>query len=284
MDGLDALIEDALQSKSGKIVVPDGAELLFPASMGPSIYIVRETDQILKAGASVEMCEAEAMRFVARNTSIPVPEVIDAYTQDGNGYILMSRLPGERLGSLWKTFDSAQKTKVIDQLRMYMRELGSLHGDFYGSLWQGASKDIWFMHLPCKPGKVSYGPYSSRQQYNEGLVMALRNSRPCGVLTAEDEILIEKILGNTDERKIFSHGDLHLRNILVNPSTACITGFVDWEAAGFSVPGRDYFEARMRARNDTWKKALDEIFEPSERAHFEMMQTLDNALIRHTFI
>ncbi|KAM3414561.1 hypothetical protein BST61_g9720 [Cercospora zeina] len=284
MDDLDALIEEALQSKSGEIIVPDGAELLFPTSMGPRIYIIRDKNQILKAGTSVEMSEAEAMRFVASHTTMPVPQVIDAYVKDGNGYILMSKLEGERLGTAWKTFDSLQKAKVIDQLRTFMQELGSLRGDFYGSLWENPSKDIWFMHLPWKPEKISYGPYLSRQQYNEGLVTALKNSRPNGRLTQEDENLIHEISKNTDERKVFSHGDLHLRNILVDPSTACITGFVDWEAAGFSVPGREYFEAKMRARNDAWKEALDEIFGPDERTHFHLMQRLDSSLIRHTFV
>lgn len=63
-----------------------------------------------------------------------------------------------------------------------------------------------------------------------------------------------------DDYNIFSHGDFHLYNILVDESLK-VTRIVDWQAAGFSINERDYLEARLRSRGDqNWIQALVEIF------------------------
>lgn len=51
-----------------------------------------------------------------------------------------------------------------------------------------------------------------------------------------------------DDCKIFSHGDFHLYNVLVDESLK-VTGIVDWQAAGFSINEWDYLEARL------WQKS-----------------------------
>ncbi|KAF2214177.1 hypothetical protein CERZMDRAFT_11284, partial [Cercospora zeae-maydis SCOH1-5] len=221
------------------------------------IFALHDENIILKVGPSVEMCEAEAMRFVARETRIPVPEVIKSYMEDGNGYIFMSRLEGEPLGDCWAQLSPDLRSVVVHQLAGYLQELSSLHGDFYGALWHQPSKDIFFMHLPFRSEQVRYGPYHSRQQYNEGLIKALENSTPTASLAGLEEGLIDKLMNNNDDTKVFSHGDLQPMNVLVDKSTGRITGILDWESAGFSIRGREYYEAKARARSEAWSDALD---------------------------
>ena len=50
----------------------EGAKVLFPANVGPRLFAPHDKKQIITAGSSVTMREAEAMRFVARATHIPV--------------------------------------------------------------------------------------------------------------------------------------------------------------------------------------------------------------------
>ena len=157
-----------------------------------------------------------------------------------------------------------------------MAELATLSGDFYGALWKSPLEDIFFHHFPFRNEKVQYGPYFSRQEYNTGLVAALANSRPDQTLSASDQALAEKLLRLDDERRVFSHGDLHLNNIIIDDSCR-ITGIVDWEGAGFSIPGRDYYEAKTRARKKEWTEALSCVFPKEAQVHYELLRELERA-------
>lgn len=280
-------IENDLRSlslpRATSITVPDGAIDLFPNNIGPKIFLLPEEDWILKVGSSVKLSEADAMQFVARNTSVPVPIIHDVYEKEGNGYIFMSRVHGEPLGQMWNNLCTEQKVSVIRQLNHYITELEALSADFYGALWNLASEDIFFKHFPFTNEEIRYGPYSSRREYNAGLIAALANSRPDHSLSASDQALAERLLRIDDERKVFSHGDIHLFNILID-DTCRITGIIDWEGAGFSIRGRDYYEARARSRNGEWADALLRIFPEDAQVHYELLKELDEALKCYTGI
>lgn len=263
------------------IVIPQGAIDLFPRNMGPRILLLRGNEIILKAGPSVKMSEAAAMRFVAERTSIPVPTVYDAYEKDGNGYIFMSRIEGMPLGAVWSTMHEQDQVSILDQLMNHMKELRQITGTFYGALWSSACEDVVFKHFPFTHQDLTYGPYHTRSEYNSGLVEALRNSRPDRVLNQSDELLASKLQSCIDERKVFSHGDIHPRNIIVSNSCR-IAGIIDWEVAGFSIPGRDYFEAKSRARRKGWANALDRVFPIESRSCYDDLVELDKALTLYT--
>jgi hypothetical protein len=139
---------------------------------------------------------------------------------------------------------------------------------------------IYLRHDPCSPQGAFHNtaigcntqlrhicnrPYYTRRQFNDGLVAALQNSRPTRLLNEADTGLEKRIRAVTDETKPFSHGDLHPLNILVE-CTGIMTAIIDWESDGFSVCGREYYEARKRSRNDEWNATLDEIFLKEVRA------------------
>ncbi|KAF2248947.1 kinase-like protein, partial [Trematosphaeria pertusa] len=209
---------------------------------------------ILKVGRGVRMAEAEAMRFVSSRSSIPVPEVYEAYEKNGTGYIYMSKAEGLQLGEMWSSLSDDKRAYVADQLRGYVAELRDMRGNFYGALWNQPSADIFFSHLCLKThDDKQYGPFKSRTEYNQGLVEALTNSRPGGQLGESENSIVAKISVLTEDAKVFSHGDLHLDNILVDGNCK-IMAIVDWGSAGFSISGREYLEANLRARQPEWIK------------------------------
>ena len=271
----------ALDSNKNCITVPNGAVDLFPRKVGPRIFYLPDRNQILKAGSSVKESEAEAARFVALQTSVPVPEVFDWYVKDGIGYIFMSKADGEPLADLWAHLTAEEKSSVVTQLQCYAQQLRSLTGEFYGALWNSASQDIFFNHLPYHQQEVHYGPYYSRQEYNDGLVTALENSRPSHSLNDSEKALANKALRIEDETKVFCHGDFQPLNILIDRSGR-VTAIIDWECAGFSICGREYYEARARSRSDEWAGVLDEIFPEEARVHFELLREFDQALTQYT--
>lgn len=93
------------------------------------------------------------------------------------------------------------------------------------------------------------------------MVQALYNSRPNGKLTKKDEPLVEKILAlgksGESERKVFTHGDLHQSNIMVDENV--ITGVIDWGAAGYSIMAREYFGLRWQALGLEWRDLISTI-------------------------
>lgn len=257
---------------------------MFSADNSPGIYTIENTNQVLKAGSAVKMSEAEAMRFVSRFTNVPIPKVHKSLALTGNGYIYMDYVPGRPLSEIWEHLLPRQRNALIIQLRGIVKELGSLRGDFFGALWNKASADVFFTHLPFENVSLSYGPFKTRKEYNQGLVDALRNARPMGSSDELDQAVIEQLLQLTEDSKVFSHGDLHPGNILVDEQTHQITSIIDWEGAGFSIRGREYFEAKSRARDPTWSTALDDIFDGDEREHFTLFQQLNQALTRYTCV
>jgi len=59
----------------------------------------------------------------------------------------------------------------------------------------------------------------------------------------------------------FCHGDLHHRNILIDPSTGKITGIIDWECAGFrswwtDVPGVRWLAEDQKIRHAFFRVEL----------------------------
>jgi aminoglycoside phosphotransferase len=262
--------------------IPPNAIDLLPRKIGPRIFHLPDRGAILKTGRGVRMAEAEAMRFVSSHSSIPVPEVYEAYEKNGIAYIYLCKVEGQQLGDMWPSLSHDKKAYLADQLRGYVRELRDMRGDFYGALWNQPSADIFFSHLCLKTHDSQlYGPFKSRADYNQGLVEALTNSRPGGQLGESENSIIAAISALTEDAKIFSHGDLHLDNILVD-SNCKIMAIVDWGSAGFSIPGREYLEAKLRARQPEWIKLLDDIFPEDAKADYDILKELDRALVLYS--
>ena len=93
--------------------------VLFPASIG---YRTRRIglNTFLKAGRRIDITEAETMRYVANNTSIPVPKVQQVWRQDDVTYITMDIVDGEELHFAWHDMSDKKKRWVVEQLKGYL--------------------------------------------------------------------------------------------------------------------------------------------------------------------
>lgn len=81
-----------------------------------------------------------------------------------------------------------------------------------------------------------------------------------------DEPLAERILalGENGEggRKVFTHGDLHQSNIIVNENV--ITGVIYWGAVGYSIMAKEYFGLRWQALDLEWRDLVSTIAKADE--------------------
>lgn len=228
------------------------------------------------------MGEAEAMCLVRKKTSVPVPRVFNAYTIGDIGFILMEKIPGVELEQCWEGLSRESKESIAKQLRGYIQEWRQIKGPFFGSVDGGPCEDIIFKH-PWENEDYRYGPFQTRREFNQGMVEALCNSRPNRQLTEKDHCFAERLLASGDseqaELKIFTHGDLHQTNIIVQDNV--ITGIIDWGAGGYSVSGREYFGLRWSARDPEWKELSTTILRADE---YDFWEEVNYYMMQYTCI
>jgi hypothetical protein len=99
----------------------------------------------------------------------------------------MSKVIGKPLYNVLHTLDEVQIERVTEQLSGFVKSWMHLRGDFFGSIGFKACRDVVFQHLPAaNMPDQEYGPFRSRTEYCNGLMDALRNSRPGGQFDAND--------------------------------------------------------------------------------------------------
>ncbi|KAJ5542963.1 hypothetical protein N7461_008966 [Penicillium sp. DV-2018c] len=100
------------------------------------------------------------------------------------------------------------------------------------------------------------GPRGS--QWDDSRVRALQASAP----DAERAVALERVQRDTTgagdwDRPVLSHGDLSDRNILVDPCTLAVTGFLDWEVANIMPAYFEYIAARLSGGHQPgWRREL----------------------------
>ncbi|KAE8150639.1 hypothetical protein BDV25DRAFT_129402 [Aspergillus avenaceus] len=212
----------AIQPLSSPVNIQQARDLCPRCISGCTIFEISES-MILKMDPVASKDEAEAMCLVAKSTSVPVPDVINAYAMEGVGFIVMKKTSGILFANCWDSLPDHLHCSILRQLRDHMAEWREVQGDVFGSVNGPPCDDIIFKH-----------PWG-----RQSAVTALTNTRPYGQLVDEiDRRLAEEILSSgddgEDERKIFTHGGLHPSNITFVEGDN-ITGIIDWGAAGYSV-------------------------------------------------
>lgn len=101
---------------------------------------------VVKTGDSVRLAEAAAMRLVREKTTIPVPEVYNAYHDNTTGHvrIVMEFIEGDCLTDTWDQFDAEQKGCILQQLHDMFAQLRNIKGTFIGSVDESACEDPLF--------------------------------------------------------------------------------------------------------------------------------------------
>lgn len=187
-------------------------------------------------------------------------------------YILMDYVPGQTLSRCWEDLSTAERSSVIGQIRQYVQSWRRIRGTYIGSIGGGPCMDSIFSHS-FQPCQRSYGPYTTRQAFNEGVVSALRNSR-----LNESQInheLEQKVLQTVGEAIVFTHGDLNQGNIIVSDNKVTI---VDWGEAGYSIEEREFTEAKMKAGYcSDWEHCISDMV-PDFTPQFEFWSEVINEM------
>ena len=194
------------------------------------------------------------MRFIAKNTTIPVPKVYCAFARKGNVYILMERLDGEILGKGWVHRPMESQTNVLDQLRSMIQEMRQLPAP-----GPGISNVDGGPLFDCRlPGPVTrFGPFSDIQEFHKHLRQDFQyhpNNKP-----EINELL--RLQQDCSNPSVFTHGDLSSLNVLVRGDS--IVGIIDWETAGWLPSYWEYTTTcYVNPQNEFWREYIDKFLEP----------------------
>ncbi|KIJ55999.1 hypothetical protein M422DRAFT_23467 [Sphaerobolus stellatus SS14] len=219
------------------------------------------TDERAQALGARIASEVASMEYVATHTKIPVPCVIaHNIEKDGGGvgspYILMSKVDGTPLSSVWGDMEDGKREVILRQVVDILLQLSSVRFDSIGVLFKGdgVTKPTWYLEpesavLDITDSSVSRAIsdrlYTSALDYwtayaNDYLERI--DKQHFGQISKSDEYamvwflrsLIPTLYDTSLDIQGFplAPGDFHSQNIMVTDTDTTsprITAVIDWE-------------------------------------------------------
>lgn len=238
---------------------------------------------VVKFGTGVNLVEGENMLFVQENTNIRVPRVFALYSDfaTGKNYIVMEKIAGQTLLSLWPQLSPSEKESVVATLHEYFNELRHLTPpDYYGSLGRRCLLDEIFWTYDPEPS--INGPFTSENALIEAMARKYTyDGRPPYRADFYRQCLPRLLRSHGPT---FTHGDFQRKNIqiqkVVNNSDGHDTSqlqvtVLDWEKAGWYPSYWEYCLAVCALRwDDDWCLWIEKVLDPcvAESAWFQALR------------
>ena len=178
------------------------------------------TDMVLKIEKTTRSSQQEIELLNWLDDKLPVPKIIEAETQDGNSFLLMTKMPGEMVctGESMKNMESSV-IAVADGLKQ-MWQINISNCPFSETV----SDKLTYAKENIENNLVDINDFDPETTRHEGfsgisgLYSYLEHNRP-----------------NAD--LVFSHGDYTFQNVLVSGKR--VTGLIDWGRGGISDRWQD---------------------------------------------
>lgn len=188
--------------------------------------------------------EVEAMEFVAKHTTIPVPKIYALHPGEKDSiYIEMAYIQGKTLESAWAGLSMEQKDTIFADIKRHiscLRQLQPPAQDIVSSAYQNPAYD-------CRIGARYFGPMNHDEFH----------SLARGHLRMEDVPLLGDELAKTHTTRYqthFAHADLAPRNIIVRGGR--VAAIIDWAFAGWYPEYWEFTRAHYNYFDDEWEEYL----------------------------
>ncbi|OAL36192.1 hypothetical protein AYO20_04606 [Fonsecaea nubica] len=242
----------------------DGPDIVFLSTSRRTV--LRRGNVVIKSGSSVRREEADTLRFVRQNTSVPVPEVYDDYPQsDGTHVIVMEYVEGEPLSELWPTLSNEEKLEISGQLREILGNLREKRGNYIGGIGGTAAVD-------SRKTTLVGGPFATEMQFNDFLQSDLIKAAQRRFSST-----FSKVMTST-HKILLTHGDINPRNIIIHNRR--ITAVLDWENAGWYPEYWEYVKFFSALDDSDWETYTKHIF-PQTYPQELVNDLLLGQLLRH---
>ncbi|GLA11789.1 hypothetical protein AnigIFM62618_005759 [Aspergillus niger] len=189
--------------------------------------------------------EGQALVYLERHVpEVPAPRLYAMYYEGKQLFLVMQRIPGVQLNTIWPSLTSSEKDGIIAKLQSIfdaMRKAKCPWSDFFGGL-DGGGIHHYLFHSQHGDHKF-LGPFTGEPAFVAGLVgnyraLVERNNHPDYKARFYEKYLARVLQGH---RPTLTHGDVQQKNIMVVENKSCRTDqgersfgvvLVDWENAG----------------------------------------------------
>ncbi|KIJ56975.1 hypothetical protein M422DRAFT_238560 [Sphaerobolus stellatus SS14] len=203
--------------------------LRYPETTSSEVY--RLSPRLaMKINICDRLCEANTLRFIRENTTIPVPIVIDTWTTDEGSITLMEWIPNCRtIRDCWPTLTQDQRQNIGREIQSYVDQLRSLRRPPTSQQLIGPIDKSPFYH-DCVLANTCE-PFASEKDFNDLLVSRVEKF---ALMAESARKKLEWIQGNLrdDHRILFTHGDLNPTNILIDRK-GNVAAIIDWAMSGW---------------------------------------------------
>lgn len=214
---LPRIILEKLNKKAEKIKFIGGG------SYGRVYKAVLDNGEVIAVKAyrlqNSQYSEARQLEILSQNTSVKMPRVLFTYEDEETAILAMSFCPGQNvLNPLFLLKSKQQKQAFAEAVVSGMLEWHSVTNGNFGIL-ENAVYDSWYdfykseMQEPWLKGleKLTCNGKFSRKNLN---------------LLKEASVLFDKVCPK-DTTPVLIHGDLNIMNIMADPKTMHLNGFID---------------------------------------------------------
>lgn len=205
---------------------------------------------ILKWSDGTRLEEVLTMQAI-RTAGFPVPRVI-CYGEHPDAphapvSILMTRVPGDELGQVYEELTDEEKHSITQELKRYLETMRKWPNPWGGErICSLLGTTIRSIRIPMHVA----GPFESEQEFNDFLIKASWAGGFASEAEFQTTYARAKKMQQIPHRVVFTHGDLKHHNIMVQNGR--ITGFLDWESAGWYPAYWDFTTALRFIRKGYW--------------------------------
>jgi aminoglycoside phosphotransferase (APT) family kinase protein len=180
--------------------------------------------------------EAEQLRILRKNTSVPMPEVLFTFEDEQVSLLAMSFIEGKN--ALSPAFLLKSRHKKLNFARQVVEGMSQWHSV--------TNRKFGPLQSPGYSSWHDYFTSTKRDPWLSGLSALNRKGRfsdsSLELLLKATEIF-DKI-HTEPETAVLTHGDLNIMNIMADPRTFELTGFIDPNGSCFADMEYDLFQLR----------------------------------------
>ncbi|KAF2645999.1 phosphotransferase family protein [Massarina eburnea CBS 473.64] len=197
--------------------------------------------------------EEVAATMVMRSAGFPVPRIIaygeHPYMPHAPVSILMTRLPGSDLGNqgIWEQMNDDERETIYTELLYMLRVMRN-----WSNPW-GEERICSILGTSVRSVRIpnhSVGPCESESEFNDNQFSTVSTY---GFETRdmfEEKLAVAKKILPMRHPIVFTHGDFKHHNVMVH--NGHVSGFIDWEAAGWYPDYWEYTTQLRFAPDDFW--------------------------------
>ncbi|KAJ5151376.1 uncharacterized protein N7482_010628 [Penicillium canariense] len=205
---------------------------------------------ILKWSDGTRLEEVLAMQ-VARRAGFPVPRVICYGEHPDTPHvpvsIPMTRVPGQELGQAYEKLSNEDQKSVLQELKVYLEVIRG-----WSNPW-GGNRIRSLLGIAIRSVRVPNhyaGPFECEEEFNDYLIQPSWSGGFPSEVAYKDALGLARGMRKLSHSIVFTHGYLKPHNIMVEGGR--ITGFLDWESAGWYPDYGDFTTALRFTREDPW--------------------------------